>query len=99
MNKAQIDRNSIVCHSGEAVATEVGGEVVLLHLERDRCHGLGITGSEIWRRLRVPISVGDLLAQLEAEYHAAPGQIEADVLRALQEFANEGLIHLCPPGN
>ncbi len=94
MNEAEIDRNSIVCWSGAAVATEVNGEVVLMHLERDRCHGLGSTGSAIWRRLREPVPVAELTAQLEAEYEAAPGEIERDVLRALREFATEGLIEV-----
>jgi hypothetical protein len=99
MSNEPIALDSIVCQSAQAVATEVSGEVVLLHLDRDRCHGLGVTGSDLWRRLRAPVAVADLLTQLEAEYHAEPGEIEADLLRALQEFAAEGLIHLCPPGN
>jgi hypothetical protein len=35
--------------------------------------------------------------QLEAEYEAAPGEIEKDVLRTLGEFAAEGLIQVCAP--
>jgi hypothetical protein len=95
MRNPEIGRDSIVCWSGEAVATEVNGEVVLMHLERDRCHGLGSTGSEIWRRLREPVQVAELVAQLEAEYNAAPGEIESDVLRTLIQFAAEGLIQMC----
>jgi hypothetical protein len=97
MSEAEINRNSIVYWSSEAVATEVNGEVVLLHLERDRCHGLGDTGSAIWRRLRAPVRVAELMAQLEAEYEAAPGEIEPDVLRTLGEFAAEGLIQVRAP--
>jgi hypothetical protein len=72
----------------------VNGEVVLMHLERDRCHGLGSTGSAIWRRLREPVRVADLMVQLEVEYAAAPGEIESDVLRTLREYAAEGLIQV-----
>jgi hypothetical protein len=97
MSAPEIGRNSIVCWSSEAVATEVNGEVVLMNLERDRCHGLGSTGSAIWRRLRAPIQVAELLTQFEAEYEAAPGEIESDVLRTLGEFAAEGLIQVRAP--
>jgi len=76
------------------VATEVNGEVVLMNLARDQCHGLGETGSEIWRKLREPIQVAELVAELEAEFDAAPGEIESDVLRTLGEFAAEGLIQI-----
>ena len=94
MSELKIGRNSIISWSSEAVATEVNGEVVLMNLERDRCYGLGSTGSDIWRRLRAPIQVWKLWMQLEEEYDSAPGQIELDVLRTLREFAAEGLIEV-----
>jgi len=94
MSEPKISRSSIVCWSSDAVATEVNGEVVLIHLERDRCHGLGNTGSAIWRKLREPVRVADLMAQLELEYQADPGEIESDVLRTLRELAAEGLIQV-----
>ena len=97
MSETEIGRNSIICWSSAAVATEVNGEVVLMNLERDRCHGLGDTGSAIWRRLHKPIRVAELMVQLEAEYEAAPGEIELDVMRTLGEFAAEGLIQVCAP--
>jgi len=94
MLEPEIGHNSIVSWSTEAVATEVNDEVVLMNLERDRCYGLGSTGSDIWRRLREPIQVSDLVNQLWTEYDSAPGQIESDVLRTLNEFAAEGLIRV-----
>jgi hypothetical protein len=94
MKEPKIGRGSVVRWSSEAVATEVNHEVVLMNLDRDRCYGLGTTGSDIWRRLRAPISVAELWAQLEAEYDAKPGQIEADVLRTLEELRAEGLIEV-----
>jgi hypothetical protein len=89
-----IGQNSIVRWSTDAVATEVNDEIVLMNLERDRCYGLGSTGSEIWRKLREPIQVSELVTQLWIEYDSAPGQIESDVLRTLNEFAAEGLIQV-----
>jgi len=94
MGDAEIGAESVVAWSGAAVATEVNGEVVLMNLERDRCHGLGETGSEIWRKMSKPIAVTELVAQLEAEFVATSGEIERDVLRILKEFAAEGLIEI-----
>jgi hypothetical protein len=94
MLESEIGHNSIVTWSTDAVATEVNDEIVLMNLERDRCYGLGSTGSDIWRRLREPIQVSDLVTQLWSEYDSAPGQIESDVLRTLNEFAAEGLIQV-----
>jgi len=68
-----------------------------MNLERDRCYGLGSTGSDIWRRLSLPIRVSELSTQLRQEYDSAPGEIEADVLRTLKELAAEGLIEVRAP--
>jgi hypothetical protein len=94
MLEQEIGQNSVVRWSANAVATEVNDEVVLMNLERDRCYGLGSTGSDIWRRLREPIQVSELVTQLSTEYNSAPGQIESDVLRTLNQFAAEGLIQV-----
>jgi len=95
MLEREIGQNSVVTWSADAVATEVNDEVVLMNLERDRCYGLGSTGSDIWRRLREPIQVSELVSQLWTEYDSSPGEIESDVLRTLNEFAAEGLIQVC----
>jgi len=92
MDEPEIGQNSIVRWSTEAVATEVNDEIVLMNLERDRCYGLGNTGSDIWRRMREPIQVSDLLTQIRMDYDSPPGQIESDVLYTLKQFASEGLI-------
>jgi hypothetical protein len=97
MTESEISQNSIVRWSTEAVATEVNDEVVLMNLERDRCYGLDSTGSDIWRRLKEPIQVSTLLTQLWEVYDSAPGEMESDVLRTLNQFAAEGLIQVCAP--
>jgi hypothetical protein len=98
MSVEEISTDSIVCWSNAPVATEVNDEVVLMNLERDRCYGLGSTGSDIWRKLRSPIRVSELSSQLRQAYDSAPGEIEADVLRTLREFAAEGLIEVRAAG-
>ena len=94
MSAREISQDSIVCWSNVPVATEVNDEIVLMNLERDRCYGLGSTGSDIWRRLRAPIQVSELATQLREAYESAPGEIESDVLRTLEEFSAEGLIQV-----
>ena len=98
MNETVIRPSSIVHWSTAAVATEVNNEVVLMNLERDRCYGLGNTGSDIWRRLHDPIQVAELTAQLRSIYDSPPGRIESDVLRTLTDLAAEGLIQISRAG-
>jgi hypothetical protein len=94
MSEPEIGQDSTIQWSVDAVATEVNDEVVLMNLERDRCYGLGSTGSDIWRMLREPIQVAALVSQLRQAYDSPPGEIESDVLRTLREFAAEGLIRV-----
>jgi hypothetical protein len=96
MSVEEIGQESIVCWSSAPVATEVNDEVVLMNLDRDRCYGLGSTGSDIWRRLKSPIRVAELSKELRDVYESAPGELEADVLRTLRQFADEGLIEVRP---
>lgn len=94
MREAQIDGNSVVSWGAETVATDVNDEVVLMSMERNRCYGLGITGSEIWRMLSSPIRVSEVIAHLTKIYAAPSGKIEEDVLRTLAELYEEGLIQI-----
>ncbi len=95
MKETEISQETVLRWSADVVATEVNEEIILMNLERDRCYGLGSTGSDIWHRLSEPIQVSELLARLSTEYDAPPGQIESDVLRTLREFCAEGLIEVC----
>ncbi|HEX3940126.1 MAG TPA: PqqD family peptide modification chaperone [Acidobacteriaceae bacterium] len=90
----QLSLSSTVCHSPNPVAADVAGETVLMSLERSRCYGLGDIGSEIWKRLRSPVRISDLVAALTEEYEAPPGAIEHDVLELLATLAEEGLIRV-----
>lgn len=92
----QIDTNSVVSWSSSAVATDVNDEVVLMNMERNRCYGLGTTGSQIWRLLSCPIRVCDLISQLQNEYQDPKGQIEGDVVSTLSDLHSEGLLQIHP---
>ena len=90
----QIHAESVVSWSSNAVATDVNGEVVLMNMERNRCYGLGSTGSQIWRLLSSPVRVCDLVSKLKDEYDAPEGQIEADVVSTLADLHSEGLVEI-----
>ena len=86
--------SSLVSHRPNPVAANVSGETVLMNLERNRCYGLGETGSEIWALLNTPVKVSDLILECSQRYEALPGVIEHDVLQMLNQWADEGLIQI-----
>ena len=80
--------------SAECVATDVNDEVVLMNMQRNRCYGLGSTGSALWRLLRTPARLRDVAAHLANEYNARQETIEVDVLNTVRELCSEGLLQI-----
>lgn len=87
-----IDMESVVMWAKSPVAAEVGDEVVLMQLSRGRCYGLGLVGTEIWKRLSQPIKVSQVVDSLCEEYSAERETIAVDLIEALTQYAAEGLI-------
>jgi len=92
MSEPRVDLQSIVCWSETPVSIEINREVVLMNVSRDRCYGLGDTGSEIWRRLEKPIRLSDLCLQLEEMYDAPREMIELDVLKMIESLVKDDLV-------
>ncbi len=91
-----LSRDTIVQWSSSPVSATVGQEVVLMSLDRGRCYGLGLTGTALWQKMQEPVRVSELLVQLRQEYDVSSEELERDVLQALQQYAEEGLIAILP---
>ena len=76
MSETEIGRNSIVCWSSQAVATEVNGEVVLMNLVRDRCHGLATRACLLYTSLYLERCLPAI---------RAPGRVSHSVAATLRE--------------
>jgi hypothetical protein len=89
-----ITRNTIVVASREQVASDLAGETVLLGLRTARYYGLADVGARIWELLRDPITVSAISETIAREYEVAPERCEADVLRFLEDLAEQELIEV-----
>jgi len=82
-----------ICLRRDAIATESGGEVVALSIERGRCYGMNRVGSGICRKLGTPLRVSDLVNQTQAEFRKIdPATSGQEIIDFLQQLADEGLI-------
>lgn len=86
------DRESVFCRCAGPLAAEIGGEVVLMSVERGNYYGLDEIGSDIWRRLEQPLRVADLVTALAADYDGEVAVIERDVLDLLTKLLDNGLV-------
>jgi len=87
-----IGLETVVRQKPDALWSTVGDEVVLMNVERGKYYGLGEIGSDIWRRVRGPISVGDLSAALSGEYSGDAVVIERDTIALIEQLAQRNLV-------
>jgi hypothetical protein len=91
-----ITRHTLVQRHAEALAADVGGEVVLMSVEQAKYYGLDEIGSAIWHRIEAPIEVGQLCTALAKEYNADVATIERDVMALLEEMQAHQLLEPNP---
>jgi hypothetical protein len=84
--------DAIVQRRRDALAADVGGELVLMSLEHGKYYGLDAIGAEIWKRIELPVTVRDLCAALVVRYAGDPAVIERDVVILLDRLADQGLL-------
>ena len=84
--------SSVVVASGDQVARDLDGEVILLHLGTGTYYGLSGTGTRIWELVQEPRTVAAIRDTLVAEYDVEPGRCEADLLAVLRDLSDRGLI-------
>lgn len=77
--------------SSDVVSADVGGEAVLLHVERGIYFGLGATGARIWQLISSGVAEREMVAQLATEYEADAEQVRADVAGFLNRLIEMGL--------
>lgn len=85
--------DDILQSSDDAVAREVGGEMVLMHLSTGTYFGLKGVGSMIWQLIEErPRAISELRDAVAAEYDAPAELIEQDILALAEDLVAHGLI-------
>jgi len=87
-----IAMSSVVHQSDEQVAAEVDGEVVMMSVERGNYYGLDEVGSRIWALIDSPKRVAEVCDILVSEFDVERATCEGDVVRFLEELADQGLV-------
>jgi PqqD family protein of HPr-rel-A system len=85
---------TIVVASGDQLASELGGEAVVLDLASGTYYGLNETGARIWSLLESPITVGDVCRQLRQEFEVDAVECEQAVVQLLQQLVTAGLVEV-----
>ncbi len=89
-----MDDSSLLCRVELVLTAEIDGEVVMMGIDQGRYFGLDDIGSDIWRRLETPVTLGDLVDALAAEYDAERTVIARDVVALLDQFLDHGIVRI-----
>lgn len=93
-----IKRDAAYGPSGDIVAREIEGEVVIVPLTsgvgdmEGELYTLNETGRAIWRKLDGTKKVREIVAELSEEFEAPPEVLEADVAGLLAELLNRKMV-------
>ncbi len=89
--------------SEDVVAREIEGEIIIVPLVagigdlEDELFTLNETGKAIWDKLDGRRRLIDVIQELSAEYQAAPGEMETDVLGLTAELLRRGMLVAVEP--
>ncbi len=78
--------------SGDAVASPVGDETIILQLKNGTYFGLDPVGTRVWQLLNEGLSPAAICVRLGEEFDATPDVLEADVRRFLVELEASEII-------
>lgn len=92
----KLDPRSVVVASKDQLASDIGGETVILGLTAGRYYGVDAVGARIWQLIQTPTRIADVRETIVAEYDVEPERCEADVLALLQRMLDAGLAEEVP---
>jgi hypothetical protein len=81
----------IIANRGQ-ISTDLGDEVVILHLDAGSYYGLDQVGVFFWNLIQEPRKVSDIRDAILEEYEVELEDCERDLLDLLAELADNQLI-------
>lgn len=91
MQRISLD-TSVAKETNHIIDRVVDGEVLLIDLRSGDYFSLNATGATVWQHIDGTKTIDDLVKIVLAEYDTDPDQVVADVLRLVNDLANEGLV-------
>ncbi len=80
----------------EQVSSELGKEVVILHIQNGMYYGLDEVGVVIWRKLQEGSRIAEIVESVVSEFEVEPSRCEQDVMRILREMLEAQLVVVEP---
>ena len=82
----------VVAAPERQLSTELGGEVVILDIDKGEYFGLANVGTLIWNMLQTPRRVSEIVDRIVTDYDVRRDTAEEDLQALLADLAARGLI-------
>lgn len=89
-----LSESSIVSVSAGKVATDLGGEIVILDLGAGRYYGLDDVGAHVWKMIQQPVSIGSVCEGVLQTYGVERERCMKDLLVLFEQLMGKGLVEL-----
>ena len=83
--------NTVITRHPDMLSAEIGGEAVMMSIEKGAYFGLNPVATRIWDLIEQPKSLTELIAVIFDEYEVSPEQCEADVREFTADMIERGL--------
>jgi hypothetical protein len=94
---ARLEPETVIRVSPDQISADIGGEAVLLQLQRGQYYGLNQIGAQVWKLLQKgPTSVAALQKFVIERYEVEPAECAHDLQVLLRNMAEAGLIEIAP---
>lgn len=84
--------SSVYRRAPGALFSEVGADVVAIHVERGQCYGMEQVSAAIWRLLAEPCDLASICEGLVKQFVVDPGRCRVEVEAFLVRLCGEGLV-------
>lgn len=94
MKSQEINIDSVVCRKSDVVFSKLDDELLAIDSQAGYCYSLNETAGRIWDLISVPVTVGDLCAQLGSEFAVDEHECRDEVFVLLRGLLESGLIQV-----
>lgn len=88
----EISDDAVVTRVDNVLSTDLGGELVMMHLESGSYFSLRETGFRIWELIETPRPVADIVQTMSSEYDVDADTCAADVRGFIAEMQDAGIV-------
>ena len=75
----------------DMLSAEIGGEAVMMSIEKGAYYGLNPVATRIWELIEQPLSQAELVTVLLQEFEVTPEQLAADVSVFVADMLERGI--------